>query len=147
MRWGTQKWLWLATLLIAVAAGFWLWRGRWGERSYPDRAPFSEATDSSTSARESYPDGATARPTTSLHTFAMLCQPGLLNSPAAIVPAAQHSQTNSRFAHRLSNTKESVGQLARKENAILLENALLDTEAPLNLEIPRALRAEGDPGS
>jgi len=37
--------------------------------------------------------------------------------------------------------------LARKENAILLENALLDTEAPLNLEIPKALRAEGDPGS
>jgi hypothetical protein len=29
----------------------------------------------------------------------------------------------------LSNTRESVGQLARKENAILLENALLDTEA------------------
>src|SRR6478672_2398565 len=103
MRWGTQKWLLLATLLFVVAAGFWVWRGRRGERSYPDGAPSSEATDSSTSARGD------ARPTSSPHvesdSLRLLSQPGLLNSPSAVVPAAPHSQTNSRFAHRLSNTR------------------------------------------
>src|SRR5215831_9420604 len=135
-------WFLLATLLFVVAVGFWVWRGRWGERPREPR----EVTESSTATDSSTARG-DARPTTSPQPIAFLNQPGLLNSPAAIVPAAQHSQTNSRFAHRLSNTRESVGQLARKENAILLENALLDTQAPLNLEIPRALRAEGDPGS
>jgi subtilisin-like proprotein convertase family protein len=142
MRWGTQKWLWLATLLFALAAGFWLWRGRWGERP---REPRDGDGFAGTFAAENGSRGRS--PHLESDALRLLSQPGLLNSPATTIPAAHHSQTNSRFTHRLSNTKESVGQLARKDNAILLENALLDTEAPLSLGIPKALRAAGDPGS
>jgi subtilisin family serine protease/subtilisin-like proprotein convertase family protein len=46
----------------------------------------------------------------------------------------------------LSNTKESVTQLARRDKAILLENALFDTASALPA-IPAELRSEGDPGT
>ena len=52
----------------------------------------------------------------------------------------------SRFAYRLSNTKLSVGELARRDKAILLENALLDTESALPA-IPAELQSAGDPGT
>jgi hypothetical protein len=37
--------------------------------------------------------------------------------------------------------------LVRSDKAILLANALLDTEGPLSLPIPGSLRAHGDAGS
>jgi subtilisin family serine protease/subtilisin-like proprotein convertase family protein len=77
----------------------------------------------------------------------LLSQPGLLNSQAAAVNSQSASNSpRSRFAHRLSNTKESVSQLARRDKAILLENALFDTESALPT-IPAQLQAEGDPGT
>jgi len=54
---------------------------------------------------------------------------------------------SSRLTHRLSNTSLTVGQLARREHAILLENAVLDTELPLVLDIPERLLSQQDPGS
>jgi subtilisin-like proprotein convertase family protein len=45
---------------------------------------------------------------------------------------------------RLANTTKSVDELARKDHAILLENALLDTDQPLNLSFPEALRSQGE---
>ena len=54
---------------------------------------------------------------------------------------------NPLLPHRLSNTPKTLGQLARSDKAILLENALVDTGQTRGLEVPEALRAHGDPGS
>jgi subtilisin-like proprotein convertase family protein len=78
----------------------------------------------------------------------LLSQLGLLNSQSTVTnsQSAASSNTPPRFAHRLSNTKESVSQLARRDHAILLENALLDTESALP-GIPAELQATDDPGT
>src|SRR5436305_7252267 len=127
MRWGTQKRLWLATLLFFLAACVWFLH----DRTTKKESDSIKVTTTRSSLALSTPASA-AMPAP---VFPLLSQPGLLNSTVATLPAAQHSRTNSRFAHRLANTTLSVGQLAHKDKAILLENALLDTEAPLGLEI------------
>lgn len=63
----------------------------------------------------------------------------------ASAPAAE-AKTN-RLAHRLANTTKTAGQLLREDHAILLENALIDTGAPLGFAIPEHLRAPAEPGS
>src|SRR4051794_40549087 len=55
--------------------------------------------------------------------------------------------TNSRLAYRLSNTQKSVSELAQSDKALLLENALIDTDQNVELSIPEHLRAKGDPGT
>ncbi len=57
------------------------------------------------------------------------------NTAAARAPSA------ARPGLRLANTREGVGALARKDSAILLRNALIDTALPLALDIPAELRA------
>src|SRR5689334_12960257 len=42
------------------------------------------------------------------------------------------SKAPDRVSHRLSNTSETIGQLARNDHAILLANAFIDTAKPLN---------------
>ena len=56
------------------------------------------------------------------------------------------AKTN-QFAFRLSNTQKTIGQLTSDRHAILLENALIDTGAKINLTIPKHLAAAGDPGA
>jgi len=50
-------------------------------------------------------------------------------------------------AYRLTNTPDPISKLARNEHALLLENALLDTALPVNLPIPKPLRAHAEPGA
>lgn len=69
--------------------------------------------------------------------------PLLSRAPSPLTAA---SRTN-RLAYRLSNTARPLSELVRREHAILLENALLDTESPTSLPIPQHLRAVGDPGA
>ena len=69
---------------------------------------------------------------------------GLAN-PAGASPAGM-VKTN-RFAYRLTNTAKPLGELVHDRQAILLENALIDTGSPLNFSIPAHLRAQGDPGA
>ncbi len=52
-----------------------------------------------------------------------------------------------RFAYRLNNTAKSIGQLATDGHAILLDNALVDTTAKMDLKIPAHLRAGAQPGA
>ena len=83
-------------------------------------------------------------------------------APAALSPAAQiaarkaalaAAATNSlfaktnRLAYRLSNTTKTIGQLASDRHAILLDNALIQTDAKMDLKIPAHLRARGEPGA
>ncbi len=48
---------------------------------------------------------------------------------------------------RLSNTSMDLNELQRSGHAILLENAVIDTLAKIDLAIPDDLRAKGDPGT
>ena len=73
-------------------------------------------------------------------------------STAPVLFGSSNSTTNgvvktNRFAYRLTNTTKTIGQLAGDRRAILLENALIDTSASLNLGIPKHLQATGDPGA
>src|SRR5580692_3100473 len=45
-----------------------------------------------------------------------------------------HSPKNKSY--RLSNTRQTEKQLQRSKHAIILRNALIDTQLPLNLDIP-----------
>ncbi len=56
------------------------------------------------------------------------------------------TRTN-RFAWRVSNTPDKIGQLMNNPHAILLDNAFIDTRLPLNLNIPKNLQSSGDPGA
>jgi subtilisin-like proprotein convertase family protein len=72
----------------------------------------------------------------------------LLTRAADLAPwAPTNLSPKARIAYRLSNTTQPLRQLVRNPNAILLENALLDTTQPANLPIPASLRAQGDPGA
>lgn len=51
------------------------------------------------------------------------------------------------LAYRLANTTNSIRQLEAMPHAILLANAFIDTDKPLNFTIPENLRSAGDPGS
>ena len=74
------------------------------------------------------------------------------SSAPKILPASK-STTNTisaktkQFAYRLTNTPKTIGQLASDRHGILLENALIDTGAGLQLSIPKHLAAAGDPGA
>ena len=47
----------------------------------------------------------------------------------------------------MSNTGKSIRELTRDDKAILLDNALIETGAKINLPIPKNLRSQGDPGA
>src|SRR5690242_6835611 len=97
-------WLSLATLFFVVALFFWFGRG-----TNPNKQANVPVKGTEPVATQSAPSGSPAN-------FPLLSQFGSLNGAAAGMASAHHSQTNNRFAHRLSNTTLSVGQLARKEN-------------------------------
>jgi subtilisin-like proprotein convertase family protein len=50
-------------------------------------------------------------------------------------------------SYRLSNTTKSLEEWVRSDTAVLLENAWIDTTAPLELHLPARLRAGAEPGS
>src|SRR5260370_32092849 len=64
----------------------------------------------------------------------------LLSQPKPPGPA-KSSTAKDRFPYRLSNTAKTMKQLERSDKAILLGNALIDTEKPASLAIPDRLRA------
>jgi len=77
-------------------------------------------------------------------------------STMPLAPVALVKQTNaptakelreSRLKYRLANTTQTAGQLSHNDHAILLENAQIDTGAPVNYSIPDALKSQGDPGT
>ena len=70
------------------------------------------------------------------------------NAPAARPQAKVSPAVQARLAYRLSNTDKSLNQLARDDKAIILANALIDTEKPLSdLKIPAHLRAPKNNGT
>src|SRR5260370_20005452 len=120
MRW--RPWIWVMFGVLILAVCFW-WRSN---KSVARRESTTQTISLSNTATQ-----AVATPIT------LLSQP--TNSPS--------TNQNSRFAYRLRNTSKTVGQLARQDKALLLENALIDTESGQALVIPEHLRAKSDPGS
>jgi subtilisin-like proprotein convertase family protein len=77
---------------------------------------------------------------------------GGVAATATAVPAAPPKtfstlNLTNPLAFRLTNTAQSLRQLAAKPHAILLQNALIDTDARLDLPIPAHLKAAGQPGA
>jgi subtilisin-like proprotein convertase family protein len=80
--------------------------------------------------------------------FPLLTTQGILNSWPVSHSLTNHaSRITNRFANRLTNSSKTVGELARSDRAILMENVMLDTEQPISLAIPDHLRSKGDPGA
>ena len=75
--------------------------------------------------------------------LARLAKPVAL--PATTPETANAKAVEEQYPHRLRNTKEPIGELARNEKAVLLRNALIDTSLGTELEIPESLRSEADP--
>ena len=132
MRLRPSFWILLCLLL---AGGWFFWPA--GDR----RAINSVAPQTIASPKKSAlaPDFTTTR---SASTAPLLFAVGN-NSTNAISSA---TKTNP-FPYRLSNTKKSLNELLNDRKAILLENALIDTRAKLDLSIPKNLLSAGDPGA
>src|SRR4051812_34607366 len=141
MRSRFQTWILLALFVVFTGVCLWKlghWRKNSAEIASPARPPTAIARNSS-------------KPLAVAHQSApirLLSQPGLLNSQPPTIEPQPVSSTNppSRFSHRLSNTSQTVGQLARRDKAILLENALFDTASAIPA-IPAELQSQGDPGT
>src|ERR1051326_3791592 len=92
--------------IFLVITGACLWKLGYGRRVAPP-APFTGQTSSKT--RSVAPQAEPIR---------LLSQPGLINSQPPTATPTQLTNPPSRFAHRLSNTSQTVGQLARRDKAI-----------------------------
>src|ERR1035441_1235196 len=129
MRSRPLAWLLLSVMFFAGAFYFWRLGDKWAARQV---APPITHHASRITPPSSIP---------------LLSGAGTLNLPPPEPFATQPATRNTnRFALRLSNTSTPLRQLQRSGQAILLENALLDTTRPAPA-IPDQLRAQGDPGS
>jgi subtilisin family serine protease/subtilisin-like proprotein convertase family protein len=127
------------TLVVLLALGFLAGllvlrqRASWSSTEPAARPPKAEETAS-----------ATAPP-------ALLPGSRLVNGAAAGRAQVGHlrsevANATNPFPHRLSNTGRSIAELVRREEALILRNALLDSAAPLGLPIPPHLKAGDDVG-
>jgi subtilisin family serine protease len=128
---------WILLSVVCFAAAIYCWRlgDRWAARQTAAPAPLAHHLSPVTH----HPSPAALLP--------LLSQAGTLNAPPLKdSPTNQAPRATNQFALRLSNTTTPIGQLQRNDQAILLENALVDTTRPVP-SIPDHLRAQGDPGS
>src|SRR5438270_14098690 len=119
-------WLFLSMVFFAAAAWFWRLGDEWAAKSK------SAAPKPATNQPASDPKKAGGQSPASVEREAAL---RLLSEPAARsyseLTAAAHEQKNrSRYPNRLTNTTRSLNELKNRDTAILLQNALLDTEQP-----------------
>lgn len=70
-----------------------------------------------------------------------------VSAAASTASSATNSAATNRLAFRLTNTPKTLGQLTTTPHAILLENALVDTDVKPGLSIPKHLQADGEPGA
>src|ERR1017187_6895764 len=138
MRSRPLAWLLLSMVFFAGAFYFWRLGDKWAARR--STTPVTQAQHPTSNIQHPTSTGFPSP-------IPLLSQAGTLNVPPPEPFATQHATRNTnRFALRLSNTSTPLRQLQRSGQAILLENALLDTAQPIPA-IPDHLRAQGDPGS
>jgi subtilisin-like proprotein convertase family protein len=119
---------WIVLCVLAVAGAWLLWPS--GHRPSPAVKKSIAAAAPAVSVAALMPPPANALP-----------------KCLATVATNNISAKTNRFAFRLANTAKTIGQLASDRHAILLDNALIETDAKMNLKIPAHLRAAGDPGA
>ena len=112
----------MVSLVLAVAGAWLLWPH--------DRTPVPPAPRSQSIATLAHPASAASTAAT-----------------AIAAPKTVSTLNTNPLAYRLANTTKSVDQLLGAHHAILLQNALIDTDARLNLAIPAHLKAGGNPGA
>jgi len=143
-RWRPLTWLLVSVACFLGAAYFWRLGEQWRHQAHASVSPKSQAQDQRPEVRSAQSGGGiTVVKSGSTAPFALLSLPGVTNKTVATAAAAREE----RLKYRLHNTTQTVGELTRNDHAILLENALIDSSAPLGLAIPDALKSPGDPGS
>ncbi len=95
------------------------------------------------------PVAKSAAPPAAVVAQAGLAAPIVATNAASVtsVPVGRSAASTNREAFRLSNTSKKIGELTPLPHAILLENALVDTDAKLALNIPAHLKASAEPGA
>ncbi len=134
MRFSPKTWSLLSLLLFAGAIFFWLKGNEYEERR-----------------RKTHPATVVTNTPGDVQNF------NSVTTQSSGIPLAQLSSSSNNIAvddfadtlypNRLRNTKKALADLMRDDHAILLANALIDTESAQPLNIPASLRAQGDPGS
>src|SRR5215471_18142291 len=127
MRWRPFTWLLLSALFFVAAFYSWRLGDEWA------------AKRTTTNPR--------VKPTQSPAAKPGATEPGSNQPVASAASSAPTEKPKGRFAYRLSNSSQSVGQLVHNEKAILLENALIDTAKPLNFSIPEQLKTKEPAGA
>ena len=127
--------VWLSISVLCFVAAMYCWR--LGDQWAADRAAAAHAASHSPAA------GPGAKPPVVKGAFTLLTQAGNLNVP----PPVARTNASPRKSYRVTNSTKTVGELAKSDKAIHLNNALLDTTKPVAASIPAHLRAKGDPGS
>ncbi|PAW82377.1 MAG: hypothetical protein B9S33_15225 [Pedosphaera sp. Tous-C6FEB] len=134
----SRYWFLLSLLLLVAAALCW----QHGESLRQRHQPRDAATN------------ATAKPTVwERVTRLPAALAGRTNSPAPVatvtpaVPELLSLSRDPRFPFRLRNSQKPDAAFFRSETAVLLRNALVETQEPLEMKMPAHLRAGEEPGS
>lgn len=130
--------LWFCVSLLCFAAALYFWR--LGDEWEAQRKAASRQANDAAHPGENSP----ASPSAPL-SVRLLSASGNLNA----APAGNDARVTpvSALTYRLSNTTKPLRELIHSDQAILLENALIDTAGGGSLKIPDQLRAHGDPGA
>jgi subtilisin-like proprotein convertase family protein len=132
-------WLTVSMLCFAGAVYFWRLGDRWAAQK---RATTPQPTNQTT------PEAPISKPVSHVQISAERLR--LLSQANDAYRKEMTSSKANKAAlanYRLSNTTEPLDQLLRRNSAISLENAVLDTRKSTSLPIPDALRSQGDPGT
>ena len=133
MRWRPLTWLLVSLMFFTASYYFWRLGDKWAAKR--QSAPVNQTPQPSAPAA---PTKSVAAPPLTLLTTT--------NSLARARSQAEEKRAK-LLSHRLTNSAYTVSQLAHRDHAILLENALFDTAGSVKPEIPKHLQAQGDPGS
>ena len=120
MRLRPIHWFLLSLLLFAAGAYVWHRADKWQEEKNRAREKNLQPSPAPSSRKDSSNRAATVQTTP---------PPMPLLSAAAPLSSVpdKPAKRDPRFPYRVSNTAKTVGQLARSETGLLLENALIDT--------------------
>ena len=129
------RWGWVVVVLVLLLGGVWWWRS--GRRGVGEERGLV-GTGSEAGKVVSVRKAAGVVPVDLKSLFAVV---------ATNAPNGRKDDGAQGLLYRLSNTKQSLGELVRNERALLLRNAWIDTGLAGRPEIPASLRAAGDPGS
>jgi subtilisin-like proprotein convertase family protein len=124
-------WLILSLLCFGLAVYFWRLGDRWAAEKKAPVPPVSSSNSALRTPHSALPPTPDTRHAASFSSAKALAR--LTN--------------NSPLPFRLSNTTNRMAALEGNDHAILLENALLDTDQKVDLAIPPHLKSHGNPGA